>query len=100
MGGLRQSPEMLLLFWQLAASIDFTTLKKIHQGTVLAHCVGFSMGGTNTLVIHTAKIFSAECKHSARAGCPAALQGRTQQCSIDFTRLAQGRGGGPNLYLN
>ena len=31
-------------------------------------------GGTNTLRILTAIIFGAECKHSATAECPAALQ--------------------------
>ena len=31
-----QSPEMLLLFWQLVASNDFSPLTKIHQN----RCVG------------------------------------------------------------
>ena len=29
--------EMLLLFWQLVASINFSPLTKIHQAAVLAH---------------------------------------------------------------
>ena len=56
-GGLRQSPEMLLLSRQLAASMDFSPLTKIHQAAVLAHCFYFSMvarRGTSTLRIHTA----------------------------------------------
>ena len=45
--------------------------------------------GTNTLRIHTAVIFSAECTHSATAECPAALQDGKQWCNPDFTGLVQ-----------
>ena len=44
--------------------------------------------GTNTLRIHTAIVFSAECKHSATAERPAALHERKQQCGPDFTGYA------------
>ena len=44
-GGLGQSPELLLLSWQLAASIDISPLTKIHQAAVLAHRFRFSIGG-------------------------------------------------------
>jgi hypothetical protein len=36
-GALGQSPEMLLLSWQLAASIAFSPLTRIHPTAVLAH---------------------------------------------------------------
>ena len=62
-GGGGQSPEMVLLSWQLATSIDFSPLTKIYQAAVLAYRFCFSMvasRGTNTLRIPTAIIFSAE----------------------------------------
>ena len=43
-GGLGQSPQMLLLSRQLAASVDFSPLTKTHQSAVLAHCPCFSIG--------------------------------------------------------
>ena len=42
-GALGQGPQMLLLPWQLAGSIDFSPLTKIHQATVWprthSHCI-------------------------------------------------------------
>ena len=65
---------MFLLSWQWVASIGFSPLMNIHQAAVLAHRFRFSIRagrGTSTLRIHTTMVFSAECKHSAAAECPA-----------------------------
>ena len=64
---------MMLLSWQLAASIDFSPFTKIYQVAVLAHHFCFSVVrgcGTNTLRIHTAILFDAKCKPSARWSAP------------------------------
>ena len=81
---------MLLLSWQLVTSIDFLPFTKIHQAAVLTHRFWLSMvagRGTNTLRIHTAIIFSADCKHSAPVEGPQLPEGK-QRCSLDFTKLA------------
>ena len=71
-----QRPQMLLLSWQLAASIDLSPLTKIPQFALLAHRFCFSIGGESWCQ-HVkgphGDIVSAECKHSAAAECPAAL---------------------------
>ena len=82
-------PEMLPLSWQLAVSIDFSPLTKIHQAALLAHRFCFSVvvgGGSNTLRIYTAIIFSAECKQRS---APRSAPLRYTRHSLGFTGLAQ-----------
>ena len=50
--------------------------------------------GTSTLRIHTATMFSAECKHSAVAAGPTSLQECKQWGGPDLTSVAGGGGGG------
>ena len=55
--GVQQSPQILLLSWQLTASLDCLPITKIYQAAALAHCFRFSVGaghGTNTLPIQGA----------------------------------------------
>ena len=84
--------QVSLLFWQFAVSIEFSEFTKVQQAAMLAHCFCLSKvvgRGTNTLRIHMAVTFSAECKHSATAERLAALHEPKQQCGLDFARLAQ-----------
>ena len=70
---------MLLHSPQLAASIDFSPLTKIHQAAVLAHrfCSAIAAGrGTNILRVHTAQIFQCGVQTLCVAECPTAVQER------------------------
>ena len=91
-GGWRQSPAVLLLSWQFGGVNRLLAIHEDHHKAFLRRgrpgsrrstkplcrpTVSVSPSvvghGTNTLRIHTAIIFSAECKHSATVESPAAL---------------------------
>ena len=73
---------MLLLSWQLAASIDFSPLTTIHQAAVLAHRLCFSIGSRpwHQRVKHPHSN-NRQCgvqAHSAMAECPRSATGALQ----------------------